>query len=206
VPENLMKTCLILSVDRRHGLEDAQEIVDLAIKYQAKDVVGVDLCGDPAKGPLDHLTPAFIRAKDARLNLTLHFAEAPVSATDDELALLLSWNPDRLGHVINVNDSFKQQIVQRNIGVELCLSCNVHAKMITGSYSDHHFGWWKDSGVGLALSVCIAFKQLVLSDTDAVLDRRCWRLLQPPIQRVLPCRQAFQPVSRRSSPTLRAGG
>jgi len=116
-------------------------------------VVGIDLCGDPAKGPLDHLTPAFVRAKDAGLKLTLHFAEALVSATDEELALLLSWGPDRLGHVIHVNDSFKQQIVQGNIGVELCLSCNVHAKMITGTFANHHFGWWKDSGVGVALSV-----------------------------------------------------
>jgi adenosine deaminase len=161
-PGNFMKTRLILSVDRRHSLSDAQEIVDLAIKYKNKGVVGVDLCGNPERGPLDHLESAFIRAKEAGLKLTLHFAEAHVSATDEELALLLSWNPDRIGHVIHVKDAFKQEIIQRHIGVELCLSCNVHAKMITGSYSDHHFGWWKESGVRVALSVRrIEFAEIV---------------------------------------------
>jgi adenosine deaminase len=29
----------------------------------------------------------------------------------------------------------------------------VHAKMITGTYSDHHFGMWRHSSVPVALSV-----------------------------------------------------
>jgi adenosine deaminase len=32
----------------------------------------------------------------------------------------------------------------------------VHAKMITGTYSDHHFGMWRQSSVPVALSVCAA--------------------------------------------------
>jgi len=70
------------------------------------------------------------------------FAEALASSGDEELWTLLSWQPDRIGHVIHVTDDLKQEIVKRQIGVELCLSCNVHAKMITGSYQDHHFSWW----------------------------------------------------------------
>jgi adenosine deaminase len=157
--QHRLRTRLILSVDRRNTLEQAHEVIKLAKAYQTQGVVAVDLCGDPARTPIDHLAPAFREALKVGLKITLHFAEAPVSSSDEELWMLLSWQPDRIGHVINVNDALKQEIVRRKIGVELCLSCNVHAKMITGSYGDHHFGWWKDNHVGVAL--CVSFSLTV---------------------------------------------
>ena len=42
----IMKTSLILSMDRRNTFEQAMEAVDLAIKYKDLGIVGVDLCGD----------------------------------------------------------------------------------------------------------------------------------------------------------------
>ncbi|KAF2838058.1 Metallo-dependent hydrolase [Patellaria atrata CBS 101060] len=146
-----MQTNLILSVDRRNTLEEAYKVIDLAIVRKGKGVVGVDLCGNPEKGDIAIFRPAFERAKEAGLGITLHFAETRASATEDELRELLSWRPDRLGHVIHVNDDLRREIVKRNIGVELCLSCNVHAKLTEGSFEDHHFGWWKESGVGVAI-------------------------------------------------------
>lgn len=125
------------------------------MKYRHDGVVGIDLCGDPSRTPIAHLAPAFLKAKEAGQRITLHFAEAPSSSTDEELAELLSWRPDRLGHVIHVKDKFREEIVRAKVGVELCLSCNVHARMLVGAggYEEHHFGWWKESGVGVALCV-----------------------------------------------------
>ncbi|KAL5115520.1 hypothetical protein ACEQ8H_006583 [Pleosporales sp. CAS-2024a] len=151
-PSNTMRAFLILSIDRRNTPAQAEEVVDLAIKYQSLGVVAVDLCGDPAKGDVRIFASAFKRAKAAGLKITLHFAEMESSASDTELSTLLSWKPDRLGHVIHVKDEFKKTIEQESIGVELCLSCNVHSKLITGTYSDHHFGFWRHSSVPVALS------------------------------------------------------
>ncbi|KAH6642213.1 hypothetical protein C7974DRAFT_385048 [Boeremia exigua] len=147
---NSMRAFLILSVDRRNTAAQAEEVVDLCIKHPS--VVGIDLCGDPAKGDVQIFTDAFVRAKSAGLKMTLHFAEAEISASDTELETLLSWKPDRLGHVIHVKDEYCKVIERENIGVELCLSCNVHARMITGTYSDHHFGMWRHTNVPVALS------------------------------------------------------
>jgi adenosine deaminase len=152
-PANSMRAYLILSVDRTNTPEEALHAVELAIAGQHRGIVGVDLCGNFAKGQVSTLAPAFRKAKEAGLGITLHFAEAELSGTDEELSTLLSWQPDRLGHVIHVKDEYRQEIVRRNIGVELCLSCNVQAKMIQGSFADHHFGWWKDQNVGVAISV-----------------------------------------------------
>jgi adenosine deaminase len=153
---NTMRAFLILSIDRRNTPAEAQEVVDLAIKYQSSGVVGIDLCGDPAKGDVRIFADAFARAKAAGLKITLHFAETELSATDVELSTLLSWHPDRLGHVIHVKEEFQEIIKRENIGLELCLSCNVHAKMIRGGYSDHHFGMWRHSNVPVAICVCIS--------------------------------------------------
>lgn len=152
-PQSKMKVKLILSVDRRWTSEAAQEVVDLAIKYRGAGVVGVDLCGDPTKGDITIFKPAFIRAREAGLYLTLHFAEFSGTSTEHELSNLLSWGPSRLGHVVHVNDHFKKCIIEKEIGVELCLSCNVQAKMIEGSFPDHHFGWWKSHAGLVALCV-----------------------------------------------------
>ncbi|KAF2703523.1 Metallo-dependent hydrolase, partial [Pleomassaria siparia CBS 279.74] len=149
---NSMRAFLIISIDRRNTAAEAEEVVHLALKYQHAGIVGIDLCGNPAKGDVRIFTGAFERARQSGLKITLHFAETEESATDTELETLLSWHPNRLGHVIHVKDKYREIIEREQIGVELCLSCNVHAKMIVGSYSDHHFGTWRHSSVPLALS------------------------------------------------------
>ncbi|KAK3399141.1 hypothetical protein B0T20DRAFT_192185 [Sordaria brevicollis] len=142
-----LRTKLILSVDRRNSAEEAYEVLTLCRQFYGKGVVGLDLCGDPEKGPIDKFGPVFEEAKRTlpELGITLHFAEAEASGTEEELLTLLSWKPDRIGHVIHLSDKIREEIKRRGVmGLELCLSCNVHAGMICGGFESHHFGeWWK---------------------------------------------------------------
>lgn len=142
---------LILSVDRRNTAAETEEVVALTRRFASGGggVVGIDLCGDPARGDVSLFTPAFRAAREAGLKITIHFAEAECSASEAELDTIMSWYPDRLGHVIHVPERVKRVIASRKtMGLELCLSCNVHAKMISGSFEAHHFGeWWKVDGV-----------------------------------------------------------
>jgi len=62
-PKHQLRARLILSVDRRNTLEQANEVLDLAKSYQSRGVVGIDLCGDPAKGPINQFAPVFSRGK-----------------------------------------------------------------------------------------------------------------------------------------------
>ena len=152
-----MVTKLILSIDRSNSSQEAIEVVNLALKYRHEGVVAVDLCGNPAKGDVSNFREAFRRAQENDLKITLHFAEAPQSSTDTELRTLLSYGPHRIGHVINVPDNIQKVIIERKIGLELCLSCNVHAKMITGTFGDHHFGFWRGKGCPIVLCVSLPF-------------------------------------------------
>lgn len=148
-----MRTSLLLSIDRRHSLPTALAIVSLANTLRTSGVVGIDLCGDPSVGEISSLAPAFHAARAQGLPCTLHFAEAPQSSSPEELQTLLSFAPERLGHVIHVPEDVRGEIERRKLGLELCLSCNVHAGMVVGGFGEHHFGWWWRRGCPIALSV-----------------------------------------------------
>ena len=132
-----LRTKLILSVDRRNTVSEAYEVLALCRQFSGQGVVGIDLCGDPARGPIDIFTPVFEEARRTlpNLGITLHFAEAEASGTEEELMTLLSWRPDRIGHVIHLNERVREEVKRRGgMGLELCLSCNVHAGMICGGF------------------------------------------------------------------------
>ncbi|KAG2009158.1 hypothetical protein GB937_007934 [Aspergillus fischeri] len=134
---------LILAIDRGNNTAaDALSIIDLAIAHRPR-VVGVDICGNPTKGDVALYGPALAKAKAHGLGITVHFAETQASGSERELSTLLSFRPDRLGHVIHVPEDFKREIARRRLGLELCMSCNVHAEMIDGGFPAHHFGYWR---------------------------------------------------------------
>ncbi|KAE8554388.1 hypothetical protein EYB25_002927 [Talaromyces marneffei] len=157
-----MSVYLILSIDRdRDTPSSAVEVVNIAIRHRTSSpnnpvIVGIDLCGNPLKGDVSTFRRAFDHAKTHKLGITIHFAETIYSNENnaEELETLLSFEPDRLGHVIHVPDSIKEKIAAKRIALELCMSCNVHAKMIVGGggFEDHHFGeWWMKSECAVSL-------------------------------------------------------
>jgi adenosine deaminase len=149
--EKKLHTKLILSIDRKNNLDEALEVVSLAVKYRHRGVVGIDLCGNPTRKPISHLTPAFAEARKQGLAVTLHFGE--IAQTDDaELEMMLEWQPQRLGHVIHVPSHLKPIIAERKLGLELCLSCNVLCHLSQGGFEAHHFGEWWKAGAAIALS------------------------------------------------------
>lgn len=148
-----MSTHLILSIDRQNTSEQALETVGLAIRFRGQGVVGVDLCGNPLRGDVAIFREAFQHAKAHGLKITLHFAEVPQSSTEKELQTLLSYQPDRIGHVINVPSHIQDRIESCRVGLELCLSCNVNAKMLPngGGFAEHQFGYWYGRECPIAL-------------------------------------------------------
>jgi adenosine deaminase len=157
-----MPTYLILSVDRKNSASVAMQTIDLAIEFRAKGVVGVDLCGNPAKGDVSIFKDAFLKARQAGLKVTLHFAEVPASSTETELRMLLSYQPDRLGHIIHVSPEIAAEVARRRLGLEICLSCNVLAKLTEGGFGDHHFGYWRQRDCPTILCVSNPAFQLTL--------------------------------------------
>ena len=126
----------ILSIDRRHSLQEALEIVSLAIEYKNQGVVAVDLCGDPFAGSFTSLRPAFDKARAAGLKVTLHLAE--VKAMQSETLEMLRYLPDRIGHGTFLDSDARSMVIGKSIPIEVCLTSNLHCKTVS-KIEDHHF-------------------------------------------------------------------
>ena len=148
---------LLLSVDRRHTAEIANEIVNLAIEFQSNQhLIGIDVCGDPTVGGISHLVPALTLAKQHGLKLVIHFAEVAVPPEPQELEVMLSLNPDRLGHCTFVPKHLMDIIVERRIPMEICLTSNVVCGTVQ-EYARHHLvHLWKERG----------YRELILCTDD----------------------------------------
>ena len=154
-----MSVFLIFAIDRgTDGSTEALQTANLALANRQNGVVGIDICGNPTKGDVAQYGSAIRIAKAGGLGVTVHFGETPppFSGSREELSTLLSYEPDRLGHVIYVAEDLKEEIAERRLGLELCMSCNVHAGMIegVGGFLDHHFGFWRGGRCPIALCVC----------------------------------------------------
>ncbi|KAF1814255.1 adenosine deaminase [Eremomyces bilateralis CBS 781.70] len=161
---------LIISLDRRYDELRVQTVIGYAIKYRSQGIVGIDLCGHP-QHPIDQevLRHAFRRAAEAGLAVTVHFAETPASASRPELEFLLSKDVGarRLGHVCRVPEDLREQIISEGRGVEMCLSCNVMAKLTDGGFPGHHFkDWWERDGGGESLNAGQARAKVTLCTDD----------------------------------------
>jgi len=90
--------------------------------------------------------------------------------------------------VIHVPESIRGELRKRNIALELCISCNVHAKMLVmagaggggdkiGSYNDHHFGSWfqqQQCPMVLCVSLPVSLKLLNCSIYRSHLSGNCF--------------------------------
>ena len=116
---------LIFCIGREYDTERNRTIIDKAIKYHKRGVVGVDIAG-PGKDSFDirEYAADFEKARAAGLGVTIHSGEA-ADANDmwDALAL----NPSRIGHGILAaqDEKLMAELVRRDIVLEVCPLSNV---------------------------------------------------------------------------------
>jgi adenosine deaminase len=126
-----VKAGLILMMDRR--LTPAQNgiIVQKAIRYYGKGVVGVDLAGPDQRGfRMAEVTPLFHQARDAGLGITVHCGET--GDLDEMNYVVREVRPHRIGHGIAAARERKlmDKLVENEITLELCPTSNIKNGMV----------------------------------------------------------------------------
>uniref|UniRef100_A0A0M3IQ66 A_deaminase domain-containing protein n=1 Tax=Ascaris lumbricoides TaxID=6252 RepID=A0A0M3IQ66_ASCLU len=153
---------LILSIDRRHSYEEAEEIVAIALEIGCKPnsvVVGIELSGDPKYDGRKFL-PLFADASRAGLSTTLHLAESRDHL--DELYDCLQVNANRIGHgtFIHGNPDIVQRtkctdyVLKKRTPIEICLTSNVVCNTVT-SYADSHLAFYLSKNHPVVLCVSL---------------------------------------------------
>jgi len=122
---------LILMMDRRLTREQNEIIVNKAIKYHGKGVVGIDLAGPDRKSfSMKALAPLFGRAKEAGLGVTIHCGET--GNLDEMRYVVRKIAPERIGHGIAAaaDPKLMDDVVKAGITLELCPTSNLKNRMV----------------------------------------------------------------------------
>lgn len=131
---------LIFCLAREFPTDLNEIIVEKAIRYHGRGVVGIDLAGterhrpelDPASA--ERFAGLFARARDAGLGTTVHTGETPQTNADGVIAAIERLRPHRIGHGIRAATSAAAMQRLRDAGVvlEICPSSNLQTRAVGG--------------------------------------------------------------------------
>ncbi len=122
---------LILMMDRTFPLELNAVIVEKALRYHNRGVIGVDIAGPP--------NPAFSyrehaglvqRAHDAGMGITIHTGEE--GRVEDMWEVVEYLRPDRIGHGIlcAYDDKLMERVAGAGIVLEVCPTSNLRTRAV----------------------------------------------------------------------------
>jgi len=129
---------LILMMDRTFSEEQNAVIVEKAIRWASRGIVGVDIAGPRPGGaryPYRDLAPLVEEARSAGLGVTIHVGEEGGDQGVEEIAEVVdTLRPDRIGHGILAARSpeLMRELASRGIVLEICPTSNLLTKALSG--------------------------------------------------------------------------
>ncbi len=135
-----IKAGLIFCLAREFSFEKNEIILEKAIKYRSRGVVGIDLAGheenvmelDADKSRA--YAGLFARARKAGLKTTVHTGETRMTSGEGVIAVLENLFPDRIGHGIRAayNKKAMQMLAKQGVVLEICPSSNIRTGAVEG--------------------------------------------------------------------------
>lgn len=122
-----IQVMLILSMNRHESVAIGEQVLDAAIEYADRGVVGLDLAGREAENPGLPYRDLFARAKAEGFGVTIHAGEWAGAESVREAVETLG--ADRIGHGIrSVEDPALLDLLQkRGTVLEICPTSNVQS-------------------------------------------------------------------------------
>jgi adenosine deaminase len=131
-----VRTGLILMMDRTFDARQNEVIVEKAIRWADRGIVGVDIAGPrPGRARYDYsqVAPMVETARDAGLGVTIHVGEEGGPIGRDEIAEVVEvLRPDRIGHGILAagEPDLMRELREREIVLEICPTSNLLTKAL----------------------------------------------------------------------------
>ncbi len=117
---------LLFCLAREFSYEQNEIIVEKAIKYQRRGVIGIDFAGPASRGfHFKDYSKLIKKAKKAGLKVTAHSGEE--RSANDMWEALEFISPQRIGHGIHAayDKALMRELVKRNITLEVCPMSNI---------------------------------------------------------------------------------
>jgi len=140
----------IFDAVRQFGAEKAQQVAELAARYQGSSVVGFGIGGDERQAPPETFRDVYAYAADHGLRLTAHAGE---TAGPGSVWGALNIHAERIGHGLTAAQDAElvEELSTRQIPVEICLTSNLRTGLCA-SLSEHPLRNYFDQGVMVTLN------------------------------------------------------
>lgn len=128
---NKLSAGLIFCLGREFPIEQNEIIINKAIKYKRRGVVGIDVAGPGNKQfKIQEYKSLFAKAKKAGLRITIHSGET--GDANDMWEALEFIKPERIGHGIKAayDKKLMRELVKQNIVLEVCPLSNIATKAV----------------------------------------------------------------------------
>jgi aminodeoxyfutalosine deaminase len=140
----------IFDAVRHFGPQAASEVFDLAAKLRDRNVVGIGIGGDEARGPAEGFRDLYKKAADNGLRLTAHAGE---TTGPESVWGAINIGAERIGHGLSAaNDPELMEVMaQKQVPVEMCITSNLR----TGAckeLQEHPVKKFFDEGLMITLS------------------------------------------------------
>ena len=129
-----VKTGLIVCLDRTFSHRLNEILVDKAVRYSRRGVVGIDMAGSSSSGfRYSDYKDLFRRAAGEGLGLTVHAGEDEGHESVREVIEHLS--PDRIGHGVRAteNEETMELVRSRGVTLEVCPTSNLNTRVVKGT-------------------------------------------------------------------------
>jgi aminodeoxyfutalosine deaminase len=140
----------IFDATRHFGVEEAQKVFELAVRYQDRNVVGIGIGGDEQKGPPELFRGVYSYAADNGLRLTAHAGE---TAPPESIWGALNLHAERIGHGFTARQDpdLIEELAYRQIPVEICLTSNLRTG-VCKAINEHPVKSYFDQGIMITLN------------------------------------------------------
>lgn len=140
----------IFDATRHFGIEDAQKVFELALRYKDRHVVGIGIGGDEIKAPPELFRGVYAYAEDNGLRLTAHAGE---TGPPESVWGALNLHAERIGHAVTAvqDPDLIEELAYRQIPVEICLTSNLRTGACKNA-AEHPVKSYFDQGVMVTLN------------------------------------------------------
>jgi len=155
----LVRAGLILMMDRTFDERQNAIIVEKAIRYAPRGIVGVDIAGPRPGGaryPYRDLAPLVEEARAAGLGVTIHVGEEGEEHGEAEIGEVVDYlRPDRIGHGILAarHPELMTALREQEIVLEICPTSNLLTRALSGDEAVREtFRAFVDNGVPFTIA------------------------------------------------------
>jgi aminodeoxyfutalosine deaminase len=140
----------IFDAVRQFGVEPAQKVFELAVRYHDREVAGIGIGGDEQKAPPELFRDPYFWAADHGMRLTAHAGE---TGPPESIWGALNLRAERIGHGLTAfhDPDLVEELAQRQIPLEICLTSNLRTGLCP-NLNDHPAKSYFDHGVMITLN------------------------------------------------------